>query len=58
MVSGLGFQCTRKEGVSRCGLGAKGGKPQGEIEDAWWVGRQIDSQYGWDRVYEIGGAVV
>ena len=26
VVSGLGFQCTREEGVGRCGLGAKGGE--------------------------------
>ena len=26
VVSGLSFQCAREEGVSRCGLGAKGGK--------------------------------
>ena len=38
MVCGLGFQCTREEGVSWCGLGAKGGEPQGEFE----YGGQVD----------------
>ena len=33
VVSGLGFECTQKEWVGRCGLGAKSGEPQGEIED-------------------------
>ena len=41
MVGGLGFQGAREEGASRCGLGAKGGEPQGEIEDGGLVDRLI-----------------
>ena len=56
MVSGLGFQCTREEGVSRCGLGAKGGELQGEIEDGGQVDGLVVNTGGVGC--QVGGAIV